>query len=107
MGYADPQAQRDYCRAWVARRRAEWMAGKVCAECGATDKLQPWHPTRPVKGVWTRTASYRAELLAEAVVLCRRHAMKRITDPSVEVLVWCPAEGAWTDEEACSCREAS
>lgn len=99
MGYADPQAQRDYCRAWVAARRAAWMAGKVCAECGGDVDLRPWHPSRSTKGVWTRNAAYRAELLGECVVLCRRHQCQRDLGGSVEALVWDASEGRWTAEE--------
>ena len=34
---------RDYQRQWVARRRAEFFAGKACVRCGSQERLELDH----------------------------------------------------------------
>jgi hypothetical protein len=92
--YLDPERQRQATREWAAARRLEWSAGKVCADCGSTP-VQAWHPTVPTKSVWTRRASYREPILAEAVALCRRCATARRLGRTT--LEWCPATERWCD----------
>lgn len=89
--YTDPERQRTFSREWAARRRAEWMAGRSCAECGSERSLSVHHPTVSMKSIWTRRASYRNPLLAEATVLCRRCRMTR------DALEWCGATQRWCD----------
>lgn len=89
--YADVERQRTFSREWAAARRAEWMAGKVCADCGTDKTLSVHHPGVSMKSIWSRCASYRLPLLAEAVVWCRRCRAAQ------DVLEWCPAAGVWCD----------
>lgn len=107
MGYSDPQRQRDYLRQWAARRRASWMAGRVCAVCGGERNLSAHHATVSTKSIWTRRAEYRAPILAEAVVLCRRCRMKPgVLESSLatEALEWCPVREVWCDGAAAARR---
>lgn len=93
--YADIERQRTFSREWAAARRAEWMAGKVCADCGSDRFLSVHHQSVSMKSIWSRRASYRLPLLAEAVVWCRRCRMRR--QAGEEALGWCPAAGVWCD----------
>lgn len=43
MSYKDPVKQREYQRLWVKDRRAAFFAGKTCAHCGSTDRLELDH----------------------------------------------------------------
>lgn len=72
--YADAQAQRDYQRGWVAKRRADWLADKFCEHCQATSSLEVHHrvPSEKVHhAIWSWGAERRATELAKCVVLCR------------------------------------
>lgn len=76
MPYADLAQQRKYQREWMARRRAEWLAGKSCAICGSTENLEVDHvdPSAKVEHrVWSWTATRREEELAKCQVLCEAH----------------------------------
>lgn len=93
--YADAERQRTFSREWAAARRAEWMAGRVCADCGTEATLSVHHPSVSMKSIWSRRAEYRTPLLAEAVVWCRRCRMRR--QAGQETLEWCPVRGVWCD----------
>jgi 5-methylcytosine-specific restriction endonuclease McrA len=71
--YRDPEAQRAYQREWCRRRRAEFLAGRSCAQCGATEDLEFHHvdpETKLSHRIWSWSkARIRAEL-AKCVVLC-------------------------------------
>ncbi|APD17116.1 HNH endonuclease [Mycobacterium phage Lukilu] len=73
MPYKDPEAQRQYQREWVARRRTEYFAGKSCVECGATEDLRLDHidPTQKVDHkIWSWSAARREAELTKCQVLC-------------------------------------
>ena len=63
---------REYKRRWAAARRAEWMAGKSCVQCGSTQSLEVDHidPTLKVThSVWSWSIPRRTVELAKCQVL--------------------------------------
>lgn len=75
MGYKDPAEQRAYLRAWMAARRAEWFAGRVCAKCGSAERLELDHvdPAQKVNHrVWSWAKDRREAELAKCQALCFR-----------------------------------
>lgn len=71
---ATREEQREYQRNWVARRRRAYLAGKVCARCGATDDLHVHHrdPKQKVHhAIWSWREERRLDELAKCEVLCR------------------------------------
>lgn len=65
--------QRAYQRQWMADRRAEALAGKSCAYCSSTTKLEFHHFDQYAKvdhKVWSWTPKRRDAELAKCVVLC-------------------------------------
>jgi 5-methylcytosine-specific restriction endonuclease McrA len=85
MPFKDPQALRDYQRAYVARRRSDFLAGKVCVDCGSTDQLEIDHvdPAEKIDHrLWSWAEGRRLAELAKCVVRCRdchisKHAAER------------------------------
>jgi hypothetical protein len=74
MTYRDPERQRQYQRAWMAKRRAEFMAGKACVFCGSTERLELDHIDRHQKThhrIWSWTKERREAEIAKCRVLCR------------------------------------
>lgn len=73
---------RRYKREWIARRRAAWMADKVCEHCGSKDRLEIDHidPEEKISHkVWSWRPERRDAELAKCRVLChdchvQRHA---------------------------------
>lgn len=73
MPMANKDAQREYQRQWIARRRVEYFADKVCAECGTADGLELDHkdPAQKVShSIWSWSAERRTAELAKCQVLC-------------------------------------
>lgn len=73
MSYSSKEAQREYQRKWMAKRRSDFFSGKSCASCGATDNLELDHidPTTKVSHrIWSWSATRRAAELAKCQVLC-------------------------------------
>lgn len=67
---------REYKRRWAAARRAEWMAGKSCVQCGTTESLEVDHvdPSQKVSHrIWTWAIARRDAELAKCQVLCIEH----------------------------------
>ena len=74
MPFRDREALRAYQRAWIARRRAEWLADKCCVACGSTDDLEVHHRDRNEKvthRVWSWSRERREAELAKCEVRCR------------------------------------
>lgn len=74
MPYKDPEKQRAFQRGWAAKRRAEWFAGKTCAACGGTDRLELHHldPTeKESHAIWSWSAKRRETELAKCVPMCK------------------------------------
>lgn len=84
MPYADPARQREYVRQWIARRRADWMRGKTCVDCGGTRDLEVDHVdprTKVSHRVWSWASERRDAELAKCVVRCHEcHVAKSIRD---------------------------
>jgi len=73
MGYKDPERQRTYQREWVAKNRADFLRGKVCKQCGSSDRLEVDHVNRATKidhKVWSWSPKRRAKELAKCQILC-------------------------------------
>ena len=74
MPYKDKAAQREYQRRWVAERRAEFFAGKSCAWCGSSDRLELHHanPNKKVHhAIWSWGENRRLNEIGKCIVLCR------------------------------------
>jgi 5-methylcytosine-specific restriction endonuclease McrA len=68
------EQRREYNRTYVARRRAEWFAGKTCIKCGSEENLEIHHvdpSTKEAHQVWTWTKERRDLELAKCDVLCK------------------------------------
>ena len=64
---------RDYQRQWVARRRAEFFAGKACVRCGSQERLELDHIDPKLKvahQIWSWSEVRQAEEIAKCQVLC-------------------------------------
>lgn len=85
--YKDPAAQAKAQREWIARRRAEWLEGKVCARCGGDGPFEIDHIDRSAKvthRVWSWSEARREAELAKCQVLCVPcHRAKTNTEVSV------------------------
>lgn len=73
MPYADPEAQRDYQRRWVAERRALFFSEKACEWCGSPDELELHHRDVTRKEnhrIWSWGEARRLAEIAKCIVLC-------------------------------------
>lgn len=70
MPRATKELQKAYQREWKARRRADWFAGKVCAFCGGTDRLELDH-IDPADKVDHKVWSWRKERRDAELAKCR------------------------------------
>ena len=71
---ATREAQNEYQRQWIARRRADYFTGKSCSKCGSTENLELDHidPEGKVDHrIWSWSAVRRDEELAKCQVLCQ------------------------------------
>lgn len=76
MPMSTPEAQREYQRQWIAKRRSDYMADKSCAKCGSTEGLEIDHidPASKVDHkVWSWSAVRREAELLKCQVLCHAH----------------------------------
>src|SRR4051794_5067110 len=74
MPYRDRLRQREYQRRWNATRRATWLAGKCCVDCGSTSHLEIDHVVASDKAdhrIWTWSEERRLRELAKCAVRCR------------------------------------
>lgn len=65
---------KNYNREWLARRRAEWLEGRVCARCGSAEKLELDHidPTKKTgHRIWSWRQERRDAELVKCQVLCK------------------------------------
>lgn len=73
MPYADRQAQREYQRRWIARRRAVFFKGKACAWCASTVALELHHRDPNLKlhhAIWSWGETRRQAEIAKCIILC-------------------------------------
>lgn len=74
MPYKDAQKQREYQRDWMRRRREEWLAGKVCVDCGSSENIELDHkdPTQKVSHrIWSWAKEKREAEIAKCEPRCR------------------------------------
>jgi hypothetical protein len=101
--YADPDAQREYQRRWVAARRAEWFAQNgPCVDCGTWENLELDHVSSVHKAdnhVWSWRKERRDAELAKCVARCTScHAAKSALEHprgQGHCLAILPTEGIW------------
>jgi hypothetical protein len=85
LPYKDPEKQRQAQREYVARKRAEFFAGKCCVDCGSTEELQLDHRDKSEKTshkIWSWSTERRLAEIAMCDVRCgpchrERHAAER------------------------------
>lgn len=85
MAYVNIEDQREYQKLWIARRRTEFFADKVCVDCGSTERLELDHrdPTEKVSHkIWSWSDARREAEQAKCDIRCRmchieRHASER------------------------------
>lgn len=85
MPMATPEAQREYQRRWMARRRAEWFeANGPCVDCGTWEALELDHVDGAAKvshRVWSWARVRREAELAKCVARCRPcHDVKSVPE---------------------------
>ena len=79
----NPHARRRYHREWIARRRAEYFAGKTCVDCGSTKHLELDSRDRtaqPNHRIWSWSAARREAELAKYEIRCSSCRRKRIAE---------------------------
>ena len=73
MPYLDPEQKRAYQREWCRRRRAEFIEGRSCEQCGSAAELEFHHvdpETKITHRLWSYSKERIAAELAKCVVLC-------------------------------------
>ena len=86
MAYKDKDAQREYQRLWVAKRRAKFVsiAGDKCVKCGSTQDLEFDHRDRSTKvdhRIWSWAEKRIVAELEKCDLLCRKcHTEKSILE---------------------------
>jgi hypothetical protein len=94
MPMATPEAQREYQRKWILRRRADWVTENgPCAQCGSTEDLEVDHKdaatkSLPLSKVWSMayTNPVRIAELAKCQVLCGKcHKAKTKVDQASKI----------------------
>lgn len=81
---------RTYQNRWMARRRAEFLAGKGCAFCGSSERLEVDHidPAQKTEHkIWSWSDERRAAELAKCRILCHDCHVKRHADDRRKPLV--------------------
>lgn len=81
----DPEQMREYKRTWMATRRAKYMDGKACVDCGATENLEIDHRDPAQKTshrIWSWSHDRILHELAKCDVRCHdchvaRHESER------------------------------
>jgi len=85
--YKDRQHRRDWDAAKWRERRSEWLAGKVCVECGGAENLELDHidpATKVGHKIWSWSAERRAAEIAKCQPLCRDcHRAKSMAERTV------------------------
>lgn len=83
MPMATPEAQREYQRLWMAKRRSDFFADKICAHCGGTENLELDHIDPKLKvthAIWSWSRIRREVEIAKCQILCHKCHKKKTTD---------------------------
>lgn len=82
--YVNREQQREYQRRWVAKRRADYLDGKVCNKCSDAEgpfEVDHIDPSQKVtNSVWSWTQERREAELAKCQVLCRPCHVKKTAE---------------------------
>lgn len=73
MSLATKEAQREYQREWIAKRRTAFFSDKSCAQCSSTEDLQLDHIDKNQKishRIWSWSRQRRESELEKCQVLC-------------------------------------
>lgn len=76
MPYKDKNQRNEYQKAWMARRRQDWLSDKSCVDCGSTKDLQVDHVDASTKishRVWSWSDERRLAELDKCVTRCSTH----------------------------------
>lgn len=75
MPMATPEAQREYQRLWIAKRRSDFFTDKSCVKCGATTELELDHVNPKLKvthAIWSWSLVRREAEIAKCQILCHK-----------------------------------
>jgi hypothetical protein len=75
MPMVTKELQREYCREWTAKRRADFFKNKKCAHCQSTEKLELHHvdPSQKIShAIWSWSEVRRKQEIEKCIVLCRK-----------------------------------
>lgn len=82
MPITNPELRKQYARDWIAKRRAAFMEGKTCADCGATKRLELDHndPGQKIAHrIWSWSLERRQAEIAKCTIRCKRcHTKKHV-----------------------------
>lgn len=89
MPYKDKKRRNEYHRKRARKTRSTFFAGKCCAFCGSTHKLELHHIDKSKKEshhIWSWSPEHREAELAKCIVLCQNchrelHAEERRRKP--------------------------
>lgn len=73
MPMSTKEAQREYQREWMRKRRAEYFQGKCCVVCGTREHLELDHidPKKKIDHkIWSWAESRRMRELRKCQILC-------------------------------------
>lgn len=71
---ATKEAQREYMRRWIAKRRFDFFSDKNCIQCGSVENLELDHidpRTKVSHSIWSWSESRRLAEIAKCQVLCQ------------------------------------
>ena len=115
MPLKDPDAQREFQRAWMRSRRMSWIEeqGGKCNNCGSTERLEVDHIDPKTKScnpaaIWSGTEERRRAELAKCQVLCYACHREKTSSERRETAKPCGTAAAYARGCRCdSCREAN
>ena len=86
MSYTDPEKQRAYARAWIAKRRRAFFVDKACCLCDSKVSLELDHidpKTKISHAIWSWRQERREAEIAKCQILCEKcHANKTAAENS-------------------------
>lgn len=74
MPLSDKEQQREYQKAWIAKRRSDFFMDKACVKCGSTLQLELDHideTTKVEHRIWSWAEERRLAELSKCQVLCK------------------------------------
>jgi 5-methylcytosine-specific restriction endonuclease McrA len=80
MPMSTPEAQREYQRLWIAKRRADFFADKYCVSCSSIERLELDHidpSTKEHHAIWSWSKARRDIEIAKCQILCHDCHLKK------------------------------